>query len=154
MPDTPTPTRRPPGARSLARQAALQALYQWLQADTEAGELVLQFQRGGLLSGAENSHFRRLVRGVIEQADALEPLFAEFVDRRPAQLDPVERALLLMAVLELRDCPQVPYRVVINEAVDLAKRFGGQDSHRYINGVLDKAARQLRPLESGAPPAE
>ena len=136
--------------RSAAREVAMQALYQWLQADTEAGELVSQFQRSGLLQNVDSKYFRELVHGVIEGADGLAFEIAEILDRDITQLDPVERAVLLMAVFEFRDRIEVPYRVVINEAVELTKRFGGQDSHRYINGVLDKAARRLRTTETGA----
>lgn len=128
----------------------MQALYQWLQADTEAGDLVTQFQRAGLLKKADSKYFRNLVHGVVDNEDALIFEIAETLDRDFSQLDPVERAVLLLGVLELRDRIEVPYRVVINEAVELAKRFGGQDSHRYINGVLDKAARRLRTFETGA----
>lgn len=134
-------------SRSAARQTAVQALYQWLQAGTEVGDLILQFQRAGRLQELDAKYFRVLVRGAAEQADALESLIAEFLDRDVAQLDPVERAVLLLAVLELRDRVEVPYRVVINEAVELTKLYGAQDSHRYINGVLDKAAKNLRETE-------
>lgn len=134
-------------SRSAARQAAVQALYQWLQADTEVGDLILQFQRDGRLQDMDAKYFRVLVRGAIEQADELELLIVASLDRAITQLDPVERAVLLLALLELRDRVEVPYRVVINEAVELTKAFGAQDSHRYVNGVLDKAARQLRATE-------
>lgn len=144
------PTNKAGSSRSAARQAAVQALYQWLQADTEAGDLILQFQRDGRLQDLDAKYFRVLVRGAIEQADELEALIAESLDRDITQLDPVERAVLLLALLELRDRIEVPYRVVINEAVELTKSFGAQDSHRYINGVLDKAARQLRSTEIAA----
>lgn len=128
----------------------MQALYQWLQAETLAGDLVLQFQRSGLLQNTDAKYFRTLVHGVIEDSDALAFEISAMLDREITQLDPVERAVLLLAVLELRDRIEVPYRVVINEAVELTKRFGGQDSHRYINGVLDKAARKLRNTEISA----
>lgn len=137
------------GSRQLTRRAALQALYQWLQADTEAGDLVLQFERSGRLRRADPAYFRRLVRGVIDEAGALEAEYGGILDRPAVQLDPVERAILLLAVYELRDCPDVPYRVVIDQATELAKRFGAQDGHRFVNGVLDKVARRLRAAEAG-----
>ncbi len=137
-------------SRSGAREVAMQALYQWLQAETEAGELVQQFKRAGLLKDIDAKYFRTLVLGVIEGADGLAFEISEILDRDITHLDPVERAVLLLAVLELRDRVEVPYRVVINEAVELTKRFGGQDGHRYINGVLDKAAKRLRSTEISA----
>lgn len=126
------------GNRRNARRAALQALYQWQVAATEAGDLMLQFERGGRLRGIDADYFRLLVRGAIAAAAELESEFAEYLDRPLSQLDPVERAILLLGAYELRECPDVPHRVVINEALELAKSFGATESHRFINGVLDK----------------
>ncbi|MDN5861847.1 MAG: transcription antitermination factor NusB [Salinisphaera sp.] len=143
-------TDNPPraGARRGARRAALQAIYQWLAAGTETGDLVLQFQRSELMRGADGDYFTTLVRGVLAQPQRYEERFAAYLDRAPGLLDPVERAILLLAVFELCECPQVPYRVVLNEAVELAKAYGAEASHRYINAVLDAAAGALRPLEA------
>lgn len=126
------------GSRRAARRAALQALYQWQVTATEAGELVSQFERDGRLRGADAEYFRTLVRSAIAAAAELESEFAEYLDRPLSQLDPVERAVLLLGAYELRECPDVPYRVAINEALELAKSFGATESHRFINGVLDK----------------
>lgn len=126
------------GSRRAARRAALQALYQWQMAATGADDLISQFERDGRLRGADAEYFRALVRGAIAAATELEAVYAEYLDRPSTQLDPVERAILLLGVYELRERAEVPHRVAINEALELAKAFGATDGHRYINGVLDK----------------
>lgn len=126
------------GSRRNARRAALQALYQWQVTATEPGELILQFERGGRLRGADADYFRTLVRGVIAAAAELEAGYAGYLDRPQAQLDPVERAILLLGAYELSERAEVPYRVAINEALELARGFGATEGHRFINGVLDK----------------
>lgn len=137
------------GTRRGARRAAVQALYQWLLADTEADDLLHQFEGEGRLSGCDRDYFGALVDGVINDLPGLESAFAGYLDRTTDHLDPVERAILLLAVFELRERAEVPYRVVLNEALELAKRFGAQDGHRYVNGVLDRTARDLRATETG-----
>lgn len=136
--------------RGQSRRVALQALYQWLQADTELGDLILQFDRSGSLRGADREYFRLLVRGVVADTSGLEQEFDAILDRPAAQLDPVERAALLLAVFELRECLDVPYRVVLNEATELTKSFGAEGGHRFVNGVLDKVAHRLRAVECRA----
>lgn len=138
------------GSRRVARRAALQAVYQWLVSATESGDLFRQFQAAGHLKGADGDYFRALVSGVMADPDGLEALIAPYLDRQPEHLDPVERSLLLLAVFELRQRLEVPYRVVINEALELAKQFGAEAGHRYVNGVLDRCARELRPAEAAA----
>ncbi len=91
-----------------------------------------------------------LLRGVIGNVDALRQLITPYLDREMKGLSPVEHALLLLSAFELRDHPQTPYRVIINEAIELAKSFGGTDGHKYVNGVLDKLAAELRPDEVNA----
>lgn len=135
------------GNRPAARRAALQALYQWQITATQADDLISQFERDGRLRGADGEYFRTLVRGATEAADEVESVYADYLDRVPAQLDPVERAILLLGAYELSRRPEVPYRVVINEALELAKAFGATEGHRYINGVLDRCARHWRPGE-------
>lgn len=135
------------GNRRKARRAALQALYQWQMTATEIGDLILQFERDEHLRGADTDYFRTLVRGAIAAADGLEAGYAEYLDRPLSQLDPVERAILLLGTYELRECPEVPYRVVINEALELAKSFGATDGHRFINGVLHRCAGLWRATE-------
>lgn len=140
----------PAGSRRAARRAALQALYQWLVADTEAADLMLQFQRGGHLRGADGEYFRVLVEGATAAAADLEAVYAGFLDRTPAQLDPVERAILLLGAYELAERVDVPYRVVINEALELAKAFGATEGHRYVNGVLHRCAGHWRAAEAAS----
>lgn len=135
------------GRRRAARRAALQALYQWQMAVTESGDLIRQFERGGRLGRADAAYFRTLVRGAIAAAAGLEAVYAEYLDRDPAQLDPVERGVLLLGAYELAERPEVPYRVVINEALELAKAFGATEGHRYVNGVLHRCAEHWRAAE-------
>lgn len=136
------------GARRAARRAALQAIYQWLLNSSDSGELILQFHRAGYVRGGDGAYFEQLVRGVLADTQGLEAGLVEFLDRDLALLDPVERAILLLSAYELRERVEVPFRVVIDEALDLAKRYGAQDGHRYINGVLDRCARHWRPFET------
>lgn len=145
LPDTPR------GSRKRARMACVQALYQWLVADTDVGELVTQFARGGRLARADRDYFELLLRGVAGDRDALEAAFDPHLSRPAAQLDPVEYAILLMAAFELRDRVEIPFAAVINEACDMARIYGAQDGHRFINGVLDATARSLRETETRAP---
>jgi N utilization substance protein B len=100
----------------------------------------------------DRAHFDALLHGCIAEAAALDAVLARHVDRRPAELSPVEHAVLMIGAYELTHCLDMPYRVVINEAVELAKSFGGTDGHKYVNGVLDKCAADLRPDE-WPPPA-
>jgi transcription antitermination protein NusB len=151
--DAPAAARRKPAAKSArrrARELALQGLYQWLVggADTAAIESHMREQDG--FEKADRAHFDALIHGCIEDAAALDAVLARHTDRRTAQLSPVEHAALLIGTFELRQCLDVPYRVVINEAVELAKSFGGTDGHKFVNGVLDKAASDLRPAEVAA----
>lgn len=138
----------PHGSRKRARMACVQALYQWLVADTGVGELIAQFDRGGRLARVDRDYFDTLLRGVTGDRDALEAAFDPYLSRPAAQLDPVEYAILLMAVFELRDRMEIPFAAVINEACDMARIYGAQDGHRFINGVLDATARVLRESET------
>ncbi len=135
------------GARRRSRELALQALYQWLVAGHEAGDLCAD-AAGRELQRADKPYFETLVRGVVDRAAALDASLQPFLDRPARALSPVEHALLLIGAFELSASPDVPYRVVINEAVELAKTYGGTDGHKYVNGVLDKLAAQLRPREA------
>ena len=139
--------------RSRSRRLGLQALYQWQVTGDDLGEIINHFlaENGG--KAFEVDYFRDLVRGVPARLDELDQALEPFLDRPVEEVDLVERALLRMGAYELAAHPEVPYKVVINEAVELAKTFGAEQSHRYINGVLDKVARALRPLETGKSPA-
>lgn len=134
-------------ARSRARQRALQALYQWqINADNLA-EIESQFLAEREMGKADLDFFHELLHAIPAQLDELDALIEPRLDRPLVQVDYVERAILRIGCYELRHRPETPYRVVINEAVELAKIFGGEQGHKYVNSVLDKLARQLRAAE-------
>lgn len=133
--------------RSKARRCALQALYQWQIAGQNLNDIESQFLAEQDLTGADQPYFSELLRGVPRQLDELDARYRGFLDRGIEELDPVELAILRIGVYELMNHLEIPYRVIINEAVQLAKTFGAEQSHRYINGVLDKAAREQRAAE-------
>jgi transcription antitermination protein NusB len=136
-------------ARSIARKVAMQALYQWQMTDHDANDLSRQFIESEEFSGADREYFEDLVKSCIKEKAQINAAITPFIDRPFEQLDPVEAALLMIGIYELRSRRDVPYRVVINEAVDLAKRFGATDAHKYVNAVLDRAAKELRTAEQG-----
>jgi len=137
-------------ARRRAREFALQGIYQWLLADHPVSAIEASLAEEADFGKADREMFLTLLRGTLAQAEALQADFAPFLDRPVAELSPVERAVLLLATHELRHSPEVPYRVVINEAIELTKSFGGTEGHRFVNGVLDKLAPRLRPVEVDA----
>jgi N utilization substance protein B len=134
-------------ARSLARRLALQALYRWQLNTGPWQDLVQEFATSDDMPRADGDYFRALISGVVDAHGELDGALAPWLDRKPAELDPVEHALLLIGSYELQHRPDVPYRVVINEAVSLARRFGATGGHKFVNGVLDRAARFYRPHE-------
>jgi N utilization substance protein B len=134
--------------RGRARRLALQALYQWQLTDDPPRDILVQFQDDA--RSADHVYFEELVVETSARWSELDALIAPWLDRPSAQLDAVERAILFLATYELAERRDVPYRVVINEAVTLAKRFVAEDGHRYINAVLDRAAARLRADERGA----
>lgn len=137
--------------RRRARELALRALYAWLAAGGgEARNLLDQAHGWTEQEEADADYLALLVRGVTMDAAGLHALLEPLLDRPVAQLSPVEHAIVLLAALELRDHLETPYRVVINEAVELAKSYGGTDGHRFVNGVLDRLAGTLRPTETAA----
>jgi transcription antitermination protein NusB len=146
MPTEPS-SRTLSSQRSVARKLALQALYRWQLNDCPWQDLILEFGDAEDMPRADREYFRELVEGVWRSREALDMELSSWADRGPALLDPIEHAILLIGVYELRHRPDVPYRVAINEAVTLAKRFGATDGHKYVNAVLDRAARALRPNE-------
>ncbi|MEM7249868.1 MAG: transcription antitermination factor NusB [Pseudomonadota bacterium] len=148
MPETSEGTATPrfsPQARRRARRAALQALYQWQMTSDESREIIRQFLDEPKMSRADIEYFKALVYGVTQAATELDQQFEDTLDRPLAQIDPIEHAILRIGTFELLERIEVPLRVVINEGVELAKTFGGEQSHRYINGILDKLATKLRP---------
>jgi transcription antitermination protein NusB len=134
-------------ARALARRLAVQALYRWQLNPAAWQDVVNEFATDVDMPRADRDHFRTLVQYCCEQQSAIDAMFLPWMDRALRELDPVEHAVLMVAVAELQNHPDVPFRVVLNEAVSLTKRFGATDGHKFINGVLDRAARELRPLE-------
>lgn len=134
-------------ARALARRLAVQALYRWQLNPGPWQDVVAEFGTDPDMAKADGEYFRQLVESAITNGDALDTAYAPFLSRPAASLDPLERAVLLVAAVELREQPQVPYRVVIDEAVGLARRYGATDAHQFVNGVLDRAAREWRATE-------
>ena len=139
-----------PVQRSRARRRALQAVYAWQMAGGSAQQVIAQFAHEQANEVADLEYFEDLVRGVLRLAPELDEALAGFVDRGMEQVDQVERAALRIAAYELRNRPDIPYRVVINEAIDSTKRFGSEHGHTYVNGVLDKAAAEWRAPEFNA----
>lgn len=136
-----------PAARSRSRRRALQAVYAWQMSKSPIDKVIEQFQHEQDMEIADLQYFEDLVRGVAEHHDELDLELVKYLDRTLVQVDPIERAVLLIAAYELRHRPDVPYRVVINEAIETSKRFGADQGHTYVNGVLDKAAADWRTTE-------
>jgi len=133
--------------RRRARHFALQALYQWTMTHAVLTEIEAELRIDNDFSHADGEYFTVLLTGVAQNAATLDKLYEPRLDRALDDLDPIERNLLRMGVFELRDRIDVPYRVVLNEAIALAKKFGATDSYRYVNGILDKMAQDMRQLE-------
>ena len=152
MPDKPdqaagTKPPKPKSARRRSREIALQGLYEWLVSGTDAGVIDAHMREQDGFDKADRAHFDALLHGCIAEAAVLDGVLAKFVDRKTTELSPVEHAVLMIGAYELKHCIEIPYKVAINEAVELAKSFGGTDGHKYVNGVLDKTAADLRPVE-------
>ncbi|MGH8781327.1 transcription antitermination factor NusB [Paraburkholderia sp.] len=137
-------------ARRRSRELATQGLYQWLLSGAPGGEIDAQLRNAQGFDKADLEHLNALLHGVIRDADSLSADLTPCLDRPIEQLSPVERAVLLVAAYELKHHVDIPYRVVINEAVELAKTFGGVDGYKYVNGVLDKLSARLRATETQA----
>jgi N utilization substance protein B len=144
--------RRPQGKspRRRSREFALQGLYEWLLSGSEAGVIDAHMREQEGFDKCDSAHFDALLHGCIRDAAALDAALARHVDRRTSALSPVEHGVLLIGAWELSNCLEIPYKVAINEAVELAKEFGGTDGHKYVNGVLDKTAGDLRSVEVAA----
>lgn len=130
-----------------ARRRALQALYQWQLTHQDAGVILLQFRQTQDFKGVDLEYFEKLVRGVINQQDELDEKLQPFLDRSLQVVDAIEKNVLRIGAWELLNEPQLPFRIVIDEAIDLAHRFGAEQGHAFVNGVLDKAARAWRAAE-------
>ncbi|GGZ10937.1 transcription antitermination factor NusB [Pseudoduganella plicata] len=136
--------------RHRAREFALQGLYQWLLNNEDAKTVVNNIRAAHGFDKADGEYFAALLYGAIEQSVELRAAFAPLVDRGIGELSPIEHGVLLLGAYELKNQLDIPYRVVINEAVELTKSFGGIDGHKYVNGVLDKLAPRLRADEVAA----
>ncbi len=134
-------------AKTNARKCAVQALYQWQMTGDSLARIEMNFLEEELLKGAQKSYFTEIFYGVPKQLNAIDEALSEFVDRPVEKIDPVERAVLRIAVYELTNRLETPYKVIINEAVNLAKCFGADGSHKYVNGVLDKVGKTKRAAE-------
>ncbi len=134
-------------AKARARRFAMQAIYQWQLAQHSLSEIEKQFLSQEEMVSVDTDYFKTLVRGVMEQHTSLDKEVEPFLDRPLIELGPVELAILRLAAYELCKLPELPYKVVLNEAIVLAKGFAAIDSYKYINGVLHQLAKKIRPLE-------
>jgi len=137
-------------ARTNARKAAVQALYQWQMAGHSLNVIEQQFLEDEWLKDAQKSYFKELLHGIPEHLESIDEALSEFVDRPVDLIDPVEKAVLRIGAYELLYRQDMPYRVVLNESINLAKCFGAEGSHRYVNGILDKIATKKRLIEQQA----
>ncbi len=135
------------GSRKIAREFTLQGVYAWLVGGADVTLIIANLKDDEQFKRADEAYFRTLIHGVIKEEDMLGARVAPLLDRPLAELSPIERGILLIGAYELLHCPDVPWRVAINEGVELAKKFGGADGHKYINGVLDKLAQDVRAVE-------
>ena len=135
--------------RKRARRRALQAIYQWQITGQDADEILRQFRAVQDMSGVDEMHFEMLLRGISSEQKSLDGEIQPFLDRPFSQLDLMEQVVLRIGAYEMLHFPEMPFRVVVDECVDLAHRFGSEQGYAYINAVLDKAARQWRPEEKG-----
>lgn len=134
-----------PAARHKARSYAIQALYEWLMSGNQAELIKIRFLNDYNFKKTDIEYFGILLKGVTAKHEALDQHLLPYLDRPIRELDPIELCILRMAMFELTERLDVPYKVVINEAVELTKKFGVTGGHKYVNGVLDKAAKKLRP---------
>lgn len=149
---SPAEVKKPPAksSRHRARELALQGIYQWRITAGEAAKIEKQIQSEKNIGRYDKELFSKLLRGALGRHDEIEALVSPHLDRPLDELSPVEFAVLMLGAFELSHHIEVPYKVVINEAVELAKTFGGVDGHKFVNGVLDKLAPQLRATEFAA----
>jgi N utilization substance protein B len=138
-------------ARSLARRLALQALYQMQINPTPWQDAHQQYADDPEAERVDREYFRELIKAVASERDELDSALSRLGEIAPAELDPIEHAVLWLGLHELKSCPELPYRVALAEAVQLSKQFGATDGHKYVNAVLDRAAREFRPHEYGQP---
>jgi len=161
MAPAPKSGSRTRGSRRLSREFALRALYQRRLSGADEATLIVTAEESETFRQANAEYFQALLTGILKEMDALNEALAPHLDRPVSELSPIEHASLLLGAYELAHCLDVPYRVAINEAVEVAKRYGGTEGHKYVNGVLDKLAKSCRAVElqagkagSAAPAAE
>ena len=144
------PAQRGPqkSPRHRAREFVVQGLYQHMVGGQDAAAIVAQAESAGGFDKANRELYDRLLAGVLADTAGLQALLEPHIERPWAEVSPIERGILLLAACELRDHAETPYRVVLNEAIELAKSYGGTDGHKFVNGVLDKLAPALRPHET------
>ena len=135
------------GNRRIARELVLRALYQWQLTGDDFAKLLVQAEEAEEYPQANATFLKALLEGILKESVALDAALAPCLDRKVGELSPIEHAVLLIGAYELSHSLDVPYRVVINEAVELAKRYGGTDGHKFVNGVLDKLAKTTRQVE-------
>jgi transcription antitermination protein NusB len=135
-------------ARVRARRSVVQALYQWSMDDKSMSEVIREFEKDrSELNKADIDYFREILKGVEEHIEELDKQLEPLLDRSLSEIDPVESAILHLGIYELLYHLELPWRVVLNESIELAKMFGAEQSHKYVNGILDKAAHQIRTVE-------
>ncbi|MFC3908715.1 transcription antitermination factor NusB [Legionella dresdenensis] len=130
-----------------ARKLALQALYQWLMTNHELYEIETQFRVANDMAKVDADYFCRILYGVPANLNQIEEAISPFLDRQLTSVNPVELSILRLGAFELFFCPEIPYKVVLDEAITLAKDFGAQEGYRYVNGVLNSVAKQTRSVE-------
>lgn len=135
------------GNRRIARELVLRSLYQWLLTGDDFARLLVQAEEAEEYPQANTTFLKDLLDGILKEAAALDAALSPHLDRKVAELSPIEHGVLLIGAYELSHSLDVPYRVAINEAVELAKRYGGTDGHKFVNGVLDKLAKETRQVE-------
>ncbi|MBI1174950.1 MAG: transcription antitermination factor NusB [Sideroxydans sp.] len=145
-----TPKAPAKSARRRSRELALQGIYQWRLTGADMAQVEKQMREEKNLGNYDAKFFSALLRGVLARHDDLQAAVTPHLDRPLDELSPVEFSVLLLAAYELLQHPEIPYRVIINEAVELTKTFGGTDGHKFVNGVLDKLAAQVRAVEVAA----
>lgn len=136
-----------PAHRKQARVLALQALYSWLMSGNEMTQVELTYATTNDMSKVDMEYFQAILHGVSEDVDAIDKAYKPYLGRLPEELDPIEKSIMRLATFELTKRIDTPFKVVINEAIDLAKVFGAEESHKFINGALDKAVKTLRKHE-------
>lgn len=136
-------------ARRRAREFVLQGLYQWQVGGQDLASIEAQSASVPGFDKADTEFYRELLNQTLNASDTLQESLKPYIDRPWAEISPIERAILLLAACEFGHFPETPYRVVLNEAIELAKNYGGTDGHKFVNGVLDKLAPVLRPAEAG-----